>query len=141
MWTVMVDALDRATLLQFVRYGLSGSAAAATHLLVLVVLTELVGAPSTLASALGFVCALPVNYGLQHRFVFNKSRQHTVFFTRYVTVTLLTLALNTFLFWALTSGLGLFYLASQIITIAIIVPLNFAVNRSFTFVDFAAQEQ
>ena len=118
----MTAALDRATLLQFVRYGLSGSAAAVTHLIVLVVLTELGGVPSTLASALGFVGALPVNYGLQHRFVFNRSRRHTVFFTRYLAVTLLTLALNTCLFWALTSGLGVFYVASQIITIGLIVP-------------------
>ena len=95
----MTDAFDRATLLQFLRYGLSGSAAAAIHLLVLVVLTELVGAPSTLASALGFVCALPVNYSLQHRFVFNKSSGHILFIPRYVTVTLLTLAFNTCLFW------------------------------------------
>ena len=105
--------LGRTILLQFVLYGLSGSAAAATHLLVLVVLTELGGAPSTLASAVGFICALPVNYSLQHRFVFNKSRQHTVFFMRYLAVTLLTLGLNTCLFWLLTTGLGIFYVASR----------------------------
>jgi putative flippase GtrA len=125
--------LDRATLLQFILYGLSGSAAAATLLLVLVVLTELGGVPSTLASALGFVCALPVNYTLQHRFVFKKSSGHILFFTRYVTVTLLTLALNTCLFWALTTVLGVYYVVSQAITLGIIVPLNFVVNRSFTF--------
>jgi putative flippase GtrA len=126
-------------MLQFVLYGLSGLAAVATLLLVLVALTELGGVPSTLASAVAFLCALPVNYGLQHRFVFSRSSRHGVFFTRYLVVTFLTAALNTCLFWVLTSGLGLFYVASQIITIGLIVPLNFAINRSFTFADLAAE--
>jgi len=127
-----------ATLLQFLRYGLAGSAAAATHLAVLVLLAELAAVPATLASALGFACAVPVNYALQHRFVFNSSsRRHLLLFSRYVTVTLLTMALNVGLFWLLTSGLGVFYVLSQIITIGVIVPLNFAINRSYTFAELA----
>ena len=50
-----------------------------------------------------------------------------------MTVTLATMTLNTVLFWALSSGLGVFYLAGQVITIGIVVPVNFALNRSFTF--------
>lgn len=132
------DAPLRPTLLQFLRYGVAGSAAAATHLAVLVLLTELTAVPSTLASALGFACAVPVNYALQHRFVFNPgSSRHLLLFSRYVAVTLLTMALNVGLFWLLTSGLGVFYVLSQIITIGVIVPLNFAINRSYTFADLA----
>ena len=41
---------------------LSGGAAVATHLAVLIALTELAGMPSTLASAVGFAYAVPVNY-------------------------------------------------------------------------------
>ena len=39
----------------------------------------------------------------------------------------------------LTTGLDVFYIVSQIITLGIIVPLNFIVNRSFTFADLAAE--
>jgi putative flippase GtrA len=118
---------------QFLRYGVSGGAAALTLVIVLVALVELAGCPSTLASAIGFACATPVNYLLQHRFVFGRSRNHRVFFPRYLGVTLATLGLNTLLFWLLTHPLGLFYLASQILTVAAIVPINFAINREFTF--------
>lgn len=131
-------ALQRATLLQFLRYGLAGSAAAATHLIVLVLLSEIARTPETLASAVGFCCAVPVNYALQHRFVFNRSSQHLLFFPRYVSITLLTLGLNTLLFWLLTSGLGLFYVASQVVTIGLVVPLNYLFNRHFTFARLAA---
>jgi putative flippase GtrA len=43
------------------------------------------------------------------------------------------MTLNTLLFWTLSSGLGVYYLASQMITIGVIVPINFTINRSFTF--------
>ena len=118
---------------QAVRYGISGSLAAATLLVVLTALVELARVPETLASAGGFACAVIVNYTLQHGFVFGRSRGHGLYFPRYLAVTMVTMALNTALFWALSSGLGMFYLASQVITIGIIVPINFVIHRSFTF--------
>ena len=135
----MRRALDRDTLLQFLLYGLAGGAAALTHLIVLVLLAELAHFPPTLASALGFASAVPVNYALQHRFVFNRSSQHLLFFPRYVSITLLTLGLNTGLFWLLNTGLGLYYVTSQVVTIGLIVPLNYVLNRCVTFNDLAAQ--
>ena len=119
-----VAVLDRRTLAQFIRYGLSGGAAVATHLGILVVLIELAASPPILASLLGFACATFVNYALQHRLVY---------LPRYLAATLGTMALNTLLFWTLSSGAGIDYLASQVITIGIIVPINFAINRSCTF--------
>lgn len=118
---------------QILRYGIAGGTAVATHLAVLAALVELFACPATLASALGFACATPVNYVLQHRFVFGSSRRHDVALMRYLTVTFTTLGLNTAIFWLLYSGLGLYYLLAQIGTIAIVVPLNFAANRTFTF--------
>jgi putative flippase GtrA len=128
-----VAVLDPRMLVQFTRYGLSGGAAVATLFLVLLFLVELLGVPSTVASALAFACAVPVNYGLQHRFVFNRSSGHALYFPRYLPTTALTVGLNTAVFWVLTHELGVVYVASQVITIAIIVPVNFAINRSFTF--------
>lgn len=130
--------MDRpALVLQACRYGLSGGAAAATHLAVLIVLVEAFGLPATPASAAGFACATPVNYLLQHRYVFHSATQHGVAFPRYLGVTLGTLALNTLVFWLLADVLGLFYVASQVITIGVIVPVNFLLNRVFTFASMA----
>jgi putative flippase GtrA len=125
--------LDPRILVQFGRYALSGGAAVATHLAVLVILIELADSPPILASVLGFACATLVNYALQHSFVFSRFRDHGSYFPRYLAVTLGTMTLNTLLFWTLSSGLGIHYLASQAITIGVIVPINFMLNRSFTF--------
>ena len=123
---------------QFVYYGICGGIAAGVLLIVLAGLVELTGMPETLASAIGFACATPVNYGLQHRFVFKQNGRHGVFFARYVAVTLLTLGLNTALFWVLTEGVGVFYLLSQVLTVGTIMLVNFGLNRSFTFATPAA---
>jgi putative flippase GtrA len=124
---------QRTCLAQFTRYGLSGSAAVGVHLALLVVLVELAATPAVMASVVGFACGTVVNYALQHRFVFSRSGGHGWYFPRYVAVTLITMMLNTIVFWVLYSGLGVFYLASQVITIGIVVPVNFVINRSFTF--------
>jgi putative flippase GtrA len=130
---VRAAAPDRQTVGQFLRYGLSGSAAALTHLAILALLVELAASPPVLASVAGFAGATVVNYTLQHRFVFGRSSGHGWYFPRYLAVTLATMSLNTLLFWALHDGLQLYYLLSQVITIAVIVPINFVINRSFTF--------
>lgn len=125
--------------LQICRYGASGGLAAATHLGVLILLVEVAGAPETPASAAGFACATPVNYLLQHRFVFRSSRHHAAAFPRYVGITLATLALNTAVFWCLADLLGIFYVLSQILTIGLVVPVNFVLNRTVTFPRPAAE--
>ena len=129
----MTGSPRRALISQLVRYGISGSTAAATLFLVLTALVELGGVPAVLASAIGFACGVAVNYSLQHGFVFGRSSGHALYLPRYLAVTAFTMALNIGLFWALSDGLGVFYVASQVITIGIIVPINFAINRGFTF--------
>jgi putative flippase GtrA len=130
---VLEAALDRQTVGQFLRYGLSGSAAALTQLAILALLVELAASPPVLASVSGFAGATVVNYTLQHRFVFGRSSGHGSYFPRYLAVTLATMGLNTLLFWALYSGLHLNYVLSQVITFGVIVPINFVINRRFTF--------
>jgi putative flippase GtrA len=130
--------LDRRLGAQLFRYGLAGGVAVVTHLAVLMLLVELAASPPTLASLLGFACATVVNYLLQHRFVFVRARGHGAYFPRYVAVTMATMSLNTLLFWGFYDGFGLYYPLSQLITIGIIVPLNFMINRSFTFAEPAA---
>lgn len=124
-----------AVALQFGRYGFAGGTSVLTHLAVLTALVELASFDKTLASTIGFLCAIPVNYLLQHRFVFFRSGRHGRFFVRYVTVTLAGLCLNAALFLLGIKVFGFHYVATQIAVIGVIFVLNFFVNRSFTFSD------
>lgn len=125
-------AAIRALLIQFFSYGLSGGTATATQFSVLYFLVQ-IGCEATPASAIAYACGVPVNYGLQHRFVFKRVGEHGSFFPRYLAVSLSTLVLNTLIFCFLEQGLGIFYFASQVITTAIIVPGRFMLNRHVTF--------
>lgn len=122
-----------AVLAQFVRYATCGALSALVHVAVLVMLVEFLQMPSTMASALGFACAIPVNYLLQHRFVFGSGGGHQSFFPRYLAVTLLSMGLNVALHWLLTFWVGLHYVLAQILALGVVVLVNFAVNRYFTF--------
>jgi putative flippase GtrA len=120
---------------EFIKYSIAGFAAAATHLAVLAGLVQLMQAPKTMASAIGFCCAIPVNYFIQHRFVFGRTGGHTIYFMRYITVTLILLAANVIIFSIFTQIIGIFYVLAQILVIGIVFVLNFLVNRTFTFSD------
>lgn len=129
----MTRSVAAAVLVQFVRYAACGALSALVHIAVLVMLVELFRMPSTLASAVGFACAIPVNYLLQHRFVFSRDGSHLSFFSRYFAVTLLSMGLNVVLHWLFTVVLGLYYVLGQILALGVVVLVNFAVNRHFTF--------
>ncbi|MDJ0896183.1 MAG: GtrA family protein [Alphaproteobacteria bacterium] len=118
---------------QFALYGAAGGAAVATHLAVLGVLVEWAGTDKTAASTAGFLCAIPINYLLQHRFVFACEGAHRVFFWRYLLVTLIALGLNAILFRIGIDLLGVHYLVTQVFVIAFVVSFNFLVNWKFTF--------
>jgi len=120
---------------QFVRYTLAGGAAVVTHLAVLSLLVELTPINKMLASAIGFVCAIPVNYLLQHRFVFHSSGTHGIRFVRYIVVTLSTMILNVLSFWILAEILIVYYVTAQLLTMGLVFTMNFVLNRTYTFAD------
>ncbi|WPL17691.1 GtrA-like protein [Thiorhodovibrio winogradskyi] len=118
---------------QFLRYVLSGSTALGVHLAVLAVLVEFFALNETLASGVGFLFAILVNYSIQHQWVFQASGQHGRHFPRYLLITFMTFALNLLLFWLAVNVLNFWYPIAQILTTGIIFMLNFFLNRQFTF--------
>ncbi len=87
----------------------------------------------TVGSAIGFTAGLLVNYALQYRWTFRSSAAHSVVFTRFVSVYLATLVVNTGIFWTLNEPLGIPYILAQIITTGMVMILNFLLNRHYTF--------
>ncbi len=117
------------------RYLLAGGAALLVHLLVLSVLVEIFEIDKIVASAVGFICATPVNYILQKIYVFKSTAKLISSFSIYCIITILTLILNTILFWLLLSMLSLHYTIIQVVTVFIIFNLNYYLNRNFTFIN------
>jgi putative flippase GtrA len=116
---------------QFLLYAVMGSCAALVQLLLLASFVELVGMPSLMASTSALAISVVVNYGLQHRVTFRSEARHAVAGMRFAVLTLATLAANAILFSAVSAYLP--YLLSQIITLGVIFPLNFFLNKTITF--------
>ena len=115
------------------RYVVAGGLAVLTLYAVLAFLIEVVGTNETFASAVGYGFGVPVNYLLQHRFVFASRRQHVDTLPWYASITAVTLGLNTVLFWLLVERFSVPYGWAQALTLGVITPINFILNRMVTF--------
>ena len=117
----------------FGRYIISGWIAATVHFALLFFLVEWQSLNPTLASALGFTAAIFVNYSLQYYWTFSVSGPHRTFFLRYLSVTMLTLGINTLLFWTLNAVMEIHYTIAQVVATGVVVIVNFAINQRYTF--------
>lgn len=115
------------------RYVVAGGIAAGAHFICLIVLVELFTVNPTVASAVGFCVAIVVNYNLQYRWTFRTTGPHAATFTKYLLVTLTMLGVNTAFFWTGNVLLGWNYILVQILTILMVLPGNYIVNRNYTF--------
>ena len=118
----------------FIKYVISGGLAAAVHFLILIVLVEKISVNPTLATSLGFCAAIFVNYTMQYHWTFQSAGSHKTVFTRYVVITFMMLGVNTLIFWFLYEKLGFMYLLAQAVATGMVMFMNFAINKNYTFV-------
>jgi len=118
---------------EFYRYFAAGGTAAACHFLVLAVLVEVYRIDPTIATAVGFVVAIFVNYSIQYHWTFRTQVSHKSALTKYVTITTIMFFLNTSLFWLGVSAFDQSYLLIQIVVTMLIFLANFYLNRRFVF--------
>ena len=121
------------TYLSFIRYLISGIAALCVHLIVLILLVEGFAVGKPLASTVGLLCSLPVNYSLQYFYVFRSKGPIITNFSKYLALTAATASLNAVLMWLMTTRTPVPYPAAQIFVTAVIFVVNFFGNRAFTF--------
>ena len=117
----------------FARYVVGGGLAFLVHLAVLSFMVETLDQDETFSSAVGFLCAVPVNFLFQYRFVFRSQARMSHAFAKYCAITVATLGLNTLMFWLLVTVPQVHYLVAQLLTTATVLFVNFFANRAITF--------
>ncbi len=118
---------------EVVRYLIAGGTAFLVLMIVLIFLVEVFTVNEVVATAIALICATPVNYSLQKKFVFRSQAPVGNSFIIYCVVTVATMVLNVQLFYLLVKYTPLHYTLAQLITTAFIVILNYFVNRHLTF--------
>ena len=116
-----------------VRYFISGAVAVCVHLGILALLVEFLFLNPVFSTTIGFLVGSVVNYLMQFYWAFAADGNHYTRFLRYGTVTAITAAINSGVFWMFHELADMTYLPAQIATTAIIFLLNYEANRRFTF--------
>lgn len=118
---------------QFFLFALVGVAAAIGHYGVLILLAELFAVSPVPASAAGFVVGAIISYALNYRFVFRSDADHLPTMSRFLTVALVGLGLNSLIMALLTHWAGLHYLIAQVAATLTVMLWSYGANRFWTF--------
>ncbi len=119
-----------STVIQFFRYVVVAAVGLVFDFGGLVFLTERAHIYYLLSATISFTVALVVNYILSSVWVFPPSkfrRWHEFLF--FGLIGLVGLGLNDLLLWALSSGLGLYYVASKGIATCVVFGWNFFARK------------
>ncbi len=121
-------------------YCVGGGLAVIAHYAVLIVLVELVGVRPLVATMLGFLTAVPINFAFQRTLVFGELNAPRRRFARYCLVTAATFLLNGLIFAVLTDALSGRYLLAQVLTTGIVLGVNYQANAFWTFGKIVPQD-
>ena len=115
----------------FSRYFLSGILALIVHFATLLLLVKLAAMEPLKASVAGFCLAAVYNYIFQYYWAFKVATGHRQFFSRYLSVHIITLGINAALFWLISAQFSLPFLLIQLYVSACIIALNILINGHF----------
>jgi putative flippase GtrA len=123
----------RSFLGALVRFGVTGVASVAVDVGVLVSLHSGAGVRLVWATLVAYVGGVIVNYTLNRNWTFQSDRDHRQTLIRYAVMIAINVAITESLVVGLTH-IGLYYLLSKLIAVAIIASINFFAGRHWVFV-------
>jgi putative flippase GtrA len=118
---------------QLVSFGGVGAIATAIQYLILVVLTEGLGAYPVVASTIGYISSALLNYTLNYRFTFASDKPHVVAVQVFALVAVVGSMLNAGIMHLLMQRFDANYLVAQLFATGVVFLWNFFAHRRFTF--------
>jgi len=117
-------------LAKFLTVGASGTI---ISLSLLFLLTDIAGWHYLLSYSVAFVLSVSNNYLWNSLWTFNDRQAHFIGLGKYTLVSLGTLGLGTAILYLLTSVIDIWYMASAVVTIALVALVNFILSRRFVW--------
>jgi dolichol-phosphate mannosyltransferase len=120
---------------QFVKFALVGLLGTLINLAVLYSLTEMLGVYYIISAVAAFTVAATSNFFLNKVFTFGERLRHRAAgkYVRFLAVSVLGLSVNLAFLFLLTEFFRVYYLLSQVISIALALAVNFLGNKKWTF--------
>ncbi len=120
--------------MQLVRYIFVAGAGLVIDFGGLVFLTESLHIYYVLSATISFVAALIVNYALSVLWVFPASKYRRLHeFLFFGLIGLVGLGINDLLIWVLSSGFGVYYVWSKVISTSVVFAWNFLARKFLLF--------
>ena len=125
-----IDAMKKL-IEQILKFGVVGVVCFFIDFGLMVVLTELFSINYLISSGISFTVSVTVNYLLSMRYVFaskndsNKAAEFIIF----VTLSIVGLGINQLLMWIMVDKAHIYYMASKIVTTAIVMIYNFITRK------------
>lgn len=118
---------------QFLLFACVGAGGTLAHYAVLIAVVEAGGLSPLAGAAGGFIVGGLVNYGLNRSVVFRSDRAHAEALPRFFIIAGTGLLWTLLLMAVMTDGLGIPYLAAQVLTTGILLVWHYLLNRIWTF--------
>jgi len=118
---------------QFLRFVLVGGIGTGAHYIVLIVLVSGLHINPVMGSTAGFITGMIINYLLNRRYTFFSRRAHSEAFWRFVAVAFVGMIINSTAMAVFNMGLGMHYLAAQVLATVLALSWNFMGSRHWVF--------
>ena len=114
-------------------YVVSGFASVATHYAFAIFAVEVLGWRALLATSAGFMAGAITKYLMNYFLAFASEAPHRHAVPRFAVMLASLFCANAAIFWALHDQGGLHYMAAQVITTGLLIPVGYVVNRLWVF--------
>jgi putative flippase GtrA len=114
------------------RFATVGTLSVGSDVVVLYVLHSVLGVDLLVATGIGYLVSLAVNYSLNHRWVFGAHGEHRRRIVRYVALVVVNVG-TTYAAVAGLTAVGVYYLLAKLVAIAVNAVVNFTSFRYWVF--------
>jgi putative flippase GtrA len=130
----MDGLLSQSFFLKFLKFGAVGFSGVFVDFGITYLMKEKVRIPKYVANAIGFSSAATTNYFLNRIWTFKSTNPAVmVEFTEFFGISIIGLAINTFILWLLVSKFRMNFYLAKIFAIAVVTVWNFFANAYITF--------
>lgn len=130
----MLDLLSTDFILKFLKFGVVGFSGVFVDFATTFVCKERFKVQKYISNAIGFTVAASTNYILNRIWTFQSHNpQIATEYIKFLSVSMIGLAVNTFILWALVSKYNKHFYVSKLFAIAVVTIWNFVANLLFTF--------
>lgn len=130
----MFEIFQEEVLIKFIKFGIVGFSGIFVDFGLTWISKEKLGIQKYISNAIGFSFAATSNYYLNRIWTFQSINPEIALeFSQFIIVSLIGLAINTFILWLIVSRFKFNFYLSKVFAIIVVMLWNFFANLLFTF--------